>query len=213
MLTISTWMHASRIIRWYLLTEPDIAKRGGYLAEAMNASEGLYLPAMKVALEFDSKKEGRPQSERMLDDASAEALKQICVENIRGAAASGKLANHRHLGTLLGIWAEWAGPNEPRTWVDKLIQSRAGLVTFLESMTVKSTSYGSGEHGPREAWYIQLPAIERFIDLKVIEDRFEKLNPQGQNESETRAIRAFRQALDRRRSGKPDGRPFLDWQA
>lgn len=213
MLTISTWMHASRIIRWYLVTEPDIAKRREYLAEAMNASKGLYLPAMKVALEFDSQREGRAQSERMLDDASAEALKQICVEKIRSVAASGKLATHRHLGTLLGIWAEWAGPSEPKTWVEKLVQSSEGLVTFLVAMTGKSTSYGSGEQGPREAWYIQLPAVERFIDLKAIESQFEKLKPQGQNESETRAIRALQHALDRRRSGIPDGRPFLDWEA
>ena len=126
---------------------------------------------------------------------------------------SGKLAKHPHLGSLLGIWAEWAGPEEPKTWVDRLIQSREGLVTFLESMTGKSTSYGSGEQGPREAWHIQLTALERFVALKVIEHQFEELNPQGQNESETRAIRAFKQALERRRSGKPDGRPFLDWQA
>jgi len=211
MLTISTWMHASRIIRWYLLTEPDIAKRREYLAEAMNASDGLYLPAMKIALEFDSKKEGRPESERMLDDASAEALKQICVEKIRGAAASGKLENQLHLGMLLGIWAEWAGPTEPKTWVEKLVQSREGLITFLVAMTGKSTSYGGGGEAPRELWYMRLPAVERFIELNVLENQFEKIKPQSENESENRAIKAFQQALERRRSGKPDGRPFLDW--
>jgi predicted KAP-like P-loop ATPase len=212
MFTISTWMHASRIIRWYLLTEPDIAKRRGYLAEAINASEGLYLPAMKVALEVDSHKEGRPQSERVLDDAAVEALKQICVDKIRSAAASGKLANHRHLGTLLGIWAEWAGPSEPKTWVEKLIQSSSGLLTFLDAMTSKATSYGSGESGPREVWYLQLQAVEKFVDPAVLKNQLDKLKPQAQSESQARAVRAFEQALERRRSGKSDGAPWRDWQ-
>jgi predicted KAP-like P-loop ATPase len=46
MFAVSTWMHASRIIRWFLLKEPDVAKRHSYLAQAMNISEGLYLPVM-----------------------------------------------------------------------------------------------------------------------------------------------------------------------
>lgn len=209
MLTVSTWMHASRIIRWYLVTEPDIAKRREYLAEAIKASEGLYLPAMKIALESDAQREGRLPSERMLDDASVEALKPMCVEKIRNAAESGKLTKHRHLGTLLSIWAEWSDPSKPKAWVEKLVQSKEGLLSLLEAMTNKSTSYSSGEE-PRYAWYIQLEVIERFADLKTVETQFEKLNPQGQSESEIRAVKAFQEALERRRNGIAGGRPFLD---
>src|SRR5438445_2581355 len=86
MFAIPTWMHASRIIRWYLKEEPDITKRRSYLAEAMKISQGLYLPVMKVAIETDSQKEGRTQSERLLDDTSVDDLKQILVEKIRKAA-------------------------------------------------------------------------------------------------------------------------------
>ena len=50
MFAVDAWMHASRIIRWYLMNEPDVANRRSYLAEAMKISEGLYLPVMNVAL-------------------------------------------------------------------------------------------------------------------------------------------------------------------
>ena len=132
MLEAGTWMHASRIIRWYLMKEPELAKRHSHLADAMRMSEGLYLPAMKVALETDSQKEGRPPSERLLDDNSVDELKTLCLDKIRQAAGSARLAADSKLGTLLGIWVEWGGPDEPRAWVENLTQSGEGLVTFLE---------------------------------------------------------------------------------
>ena len=211
MFAVTTWMHASRIIRWYLMKEPDVTKRHSYLAEAMKLSEGLYLPVMKVALETDSQKEGRIPSERLLDDASVDDLKRILVEKIRKAAESGKLAAHPKLGTLLGIWAEWAGPDKPKSWVENFTQTGEGLVVFLEAMTDKATSSGSGDSVPRDFWYMQLKVVEKFIDPEVVASRLEKLKPQVQNESQTRAFKAFQQAIGRRRSGKPDGMPWRDW--
>jgi hypothetical protein len=211
MFAVSTWMHASRIIRWYLMEEPDVTKRRSYLAEAMKVSEGLYLPVMLVALVTDSPKEGRIPSERLLDDVSVSDLKQILVEEIRKAAESGRLAVHPKLGTLLGIWAEWAGPDEPKSWVENFTQTGQGLVVFLESMTDKGTASGSGDSVPHEFWYMQLKVVERFIDPEVVASRLEKLKPQVQNESQSRAFKAFQQAIGRRRSGKPDGSPWRDW--
>jgi predicted KAP-like P-loop ATPase len=211
MFQTSTWMHASRIIRWCLLKEPDIAKRHSYLAEAMNISEGLYLPVMKVAIETDSQKEGRIPSERLLDDKSVDDLKAILVAKIRKAAESGRLASHPKLGTLLGIWAEWAGPDGPKAWVENFTESGEGLVAFMEAMTDKAVSSGSGDSAPREIWYMQLKSVERFIDPEVIASRLEKLKPPVRNESQIRTLRAFEQAIDRRRSGKPDGAPWRDW--
>jgi predicted KAP-like P-loop ATPase len=209
MFPTGTWMHASRIIRWYLLKEPDVAKRHSYLAEAMNMSEGLYLPVMKVALETDSQREGRIPSERLLDDASVEALKAILLAKIRNSAASGKLAGHSKLGTLLSVWAEWSGPDEPRAWVENSTQSKDGLLVFLDAMTGKATS--SGQNGTQEVWYIQLKDVEKFIDPETVATRLENLKPRARNESEARALKAFEQTLSRRRSGKPDGAPWRDW--
>ena len=211
MFALSTWMHASRIIRWYLLKEPDVAKRHSYLAQAMNLSEGLYLPVMKVAIETDSQKEGRVPSERLLDDTSVDDLKAILVEKIRKSAEKRRLASHPQMGTLLGIWAEWAGPDEPKVWVEYLTKSGEGLVAFLEAMTQKAVASRSGDSLSHECWYMQLNAVEKFIDPEVVASRLEELKPQVQSESQIRAVKAFQQAIGRRRSGKPDGMPWRDW--
>ena len=206
---ISTWMHAARIIRWYLMKEPDVAKRRSNMAEAMKLSEGLYLPVMNVAMETDSQKEGRPTSERLLDDTSVSELKEILVEKIRTVAESGKLARHPKLAALLGIWAEWVGPDEPKAWVKSFVQFGDGLVTFLEAMTEKAVSFGTD--GTQEMWFIRLKSVERFIDPELLSNQIERLKPQAKNESEVRALKVFQEALGRRRKGKPDGAPWRDW--
>jgi hypothetical protein len=170
-----------------------------------------YLPVMKVAIETDTQKEGRSPSERLLDDTSVDDLKAILVEKIRKSAKTGRLTSHPKLGTLLGIWAEWAGPDEPKVWVENFTQSDKGLVAFLEAMTDKGVASGSGDSLSYEFWYVQLKAVERFIDPEAVASRLEKLKPQVQNESQMRAVKAFQQAIDRRRSGKPDGMPWRDW--
>lgn len=209
MFTVSAWMHASRIIRWYLMKEPDLSNRFSYLSNAIRLSDGLYLPVMKIALETDAQKEARTPSERLLSDEAVDELKVICVEKIRNAASTGKLSSHPQMGMLLGIWAEWAGPQEAQKWVEKFTQSEGGLIAFLEAMTVKATSYGSGE--TQEAWYVQLSAVERFIDPELLATRLNGLKPQDQNESQARALKAFEFAISRRRQGKPGGRPWLNW--
>src|SRR4029077_4950324 len=116
-------------------------------------------------------------SERLLDDKSVEELKALWLDKIREAAGSAKLAGHSKLGTLLGIWVEWAGPDQPRAWVENLTQSGDGLVAFLEAMTLKAVS--SGTQGTQETWYMQLKFVERFIAPEVLSSRLEKLEPQG----------------------------------
>jgi hypothetical protein len=75
----------------------------------------------------------------------------------------------------------------------------------LEAMTGKSVSSSSSDLTPREIWYIQLKNVERFIDPILLESRLDYLKPEGKNESQLRALKAFHRALDRRRRGKPDG--------
>jgi hypothetical protein len=125
----TSWMHASRVIRWYLMKEPDVAKRRSRLSEAVRISEGLYLPTMTVALETDSHKERRVASELLLDDEAISDLKAIIIEKIRRAANSGKLAGHSKMGgnrksDEAGRRA--SGATYPSTTADDASGSRAG---------------------------------------------------------------------------------------
>lgn len=134
----------------------------------------------------------------------------ICVEKIRTAAETNKLAVHPRLGWLLNIWGSWASPEEPKSWVDKLTQSREGIVAFLTAFTFKSTSAGLEDYVAREHWHVPLKTVELYLDPSVLEERVKNLQPQGANEAEIRALEEFQKALQRRREGKSENPPFWD---
>jgi predicted KAP-like P-loop ATPase len=205
---ITTWMHASRIVRWYLMTESDIKKRHLCLADAIGLTNGLYLPAMTIALENDSKREGTISSERLLDDAALDDLTALCLKKIRKTVNDGVLSGHPKFGEVLRLWLEWAGPQEPRAWIENYTQSSAGLIAFLEVMARRATVSDSAHYGSRDVWYLRLSEVERFIDPDVVVERVKKLEPRPQNEAQVRALRVFEDALERRRTGKSDEMPF-----
>ena len=201
----SPWMHGARIIRSFLLKETDKEKRHSYLSGATSTSEGLFLPSMVVALESDMHKENRLPQELLVEKDSVEKLKATCVEKIRKAAENQRLSCHPNFGSLLGFWIEWAG-QDAKAWVEEFTKTSTGVVAFLEAMMRKSTAYMSGAE-PRVSWYIQLEYIERFTDPIELEKRIASLKPLPANESQSRALTAFREALASKRAGTLDGMP------
>lgn len=81
--------------------------------------------------------------------------------------------------------------DEPKTWVDDLTQCDDGIIRFLEAMTGKATSSGAADFAPREVWYIQLQAIEKFIDPATLINRIETLKPAGKTESQKLCAKGF----------------------
>lgn len=205
-----SWMHATRIIHWYLKKEPDANTRFKWLSEAMHLTRGIYLPAMKTALEADRAQKAQNPDAFLVDEPAVAKLKAICVEKIRATAETDKLAVHPRLAWLLNVWGSWASPKEPKSWIDKLTQSKDGIVTFLTAFTFKSTSAGLGDYVAREHWHVLLKTVELYIDPSVLEQRVKDLQPKGTNEAEIRALGEFQKALRRRREGKSEDPPFWD---
>ncbi len=112
---------------------------------------------------------------------------------------------------LAGILGISAGYVERALWLKPYVKLAGVAALVLAALTGWSAEFAEkaatapGESGPREVWYLQLQAVEKFVDPAVLKNQFDKLKPQVQSESHVRAVRAFEQALERRRSGKPGG--------
>ena len=113
-------MHAVRIVYWYLKREPSLAQRGKIIAQCINETTGIYLPAFLIALEGDKSKENRDEQSRLVDDDGLKRLQGNCAAKIRQPAVQGTLLNHPRLSELLGLWQAWAPPEEAREWVRTL---------------------------------------------------------------------------------------------
>lgn len=202
--TIGSDWHAIRVIYWYLRREPDIKKRRSLLKQATQETSGLYLAVMTASIDEDKLEKKETQDEMLVEQDDLSELKQICVEKLKQAAASGQLKKHKQKLTLLYHWGKWAGFDGPQQWVKGMLETNAGLLLFLIACLSRSTSHGAGDYVGRVHWRIRLSTIEQFVSADEAKEKILQLKSENLNEEERRAVDAFQKALKRRQEGKPD---------
>jgi len=206
--SIGPEVHASRIIRWYLKREKDPGKRGEILKEAMKATMGLYLPVRQTCIE-DSKEDRQKDPEAFIvAEDDLKDLENICVDKIKQAAESGTLKINSHMAYILYRWSEWTSLEEPRKWVEGLIESKEGLLCFLTAFLQQSTSQGMEDYVLRIHWRINLKSVEDFVAPEVLARKIERLSLEDLTDEQQKAVRAFQKALKRKQEGRSDA----DWR-
>ena len=200
--------HAYRIIYWYLRKEKDAHVRSKILKASMLESYGLYLP-IDITSSEDSKIERKKDPDSFIahpDDI--EDLKKICIVKINKAAATDVLRKHDKMIRILYCWRNWVSNEAPREWVQTLIQSNNGVITFLTALLSSSASHQMGDYVPKIHWRLSLKNIEDFISVDIVENKLRSINLNDLDDKGQRAVNAFNKALDRRRKGKSED----DWR-
>jgi predicted KAP-like P-loop ATPase len=206
--SISPEMHASRIIYWHLKQGKDKGKRGQILKEAMKATTGLYLPIMTASHEGNEEKRKKDPDAFNVTDADLKELQQLCVEKIKQAAETGSLGTHPKMLYILYRWREWSSPDKPREWIERLIESREGVLSFLTACLQRSTSHWMSDYVSQEQWRINLKTVEDFVPVDTLEKKVAELSDENLSDKEQKAVKAFQKAIKRRQEGKPDE----DWR-
>lgn len=201
-------MHASRIIHWYLKQEKDSGRRAQILKEAMKTTTGLYLPVMDTSLEDSRQERQKDLDSFIVTEDEIKDLQKICVEKIQQAAESGALKIHPKMAYILYRWRVWASPEEPRKWVESLIEPENGILFFLTAFLQRSTSRSVNDYVVQIYPYIRLRDLEDFVSVEVLEKKVGKLSLVNLGEREQKAVSAFQRALRRRQEGKSDE----DWR-
>lgn len=163
-----------------------------------------------ISLEDGAAEKHRSEDERLLNDAGLAELKQLSVQKLQSAASAGRLAQNRDLMGILYRWKTWAGPEEARAFCGQMVRSQDGAVQLLVGFLLRSTSHGMGDYVTREHWSIKLANIEEFVSWETIEQRLDGLALNQVTEEQKKAVEAFRKAVSRRRSGRPEGDRPLD---
>jgi len=193
--TVEPDMHATRIIYWYLKTEPSLEVRARILKDAITKTSGLYLPVHLVAIESD-RDGGRKDREAILvDDSQVRPLQELCLEKLRAASKDGRLLRHLQMMLLLYRWKDWAGPDEARDWVDQITKEPEGALNFLKASVRKVRTAGGDDHFLRISWRLGLSSIRDFIDPTVLKGRIAGITDYPTAE-DRRARDLFMKAMD-----------------
>jgi predicted KAP-like P-loop ATPase len=200
-------MHTIRVIHWYLKREASADKRYQVLRQAIENTSGIYLPVNKTSIETSKEGKARDPETFLVETEVIGDLQSLCVEKIKAAAASGELRTNPHLGYILFRWNEWDDSEEPRAWIEQLVSSDEGLVTFLNAMASKVTSIGLGSYASHSQWKTNLKSVEVLIPLEILTQRLADLNLASVDIESRYGTEAFSRALERRAQGKSDD----DW--
>lgn len=192
-----------RIVKWHFLQDPDPASRRALLETAIRATRGLYLPVRQVSLEVRDPEDTTKTANWLLDESDVGRLKALCVERISAAATDGSLERQAHLAYLLYRWREWAGPDAPKAYVARLLETPNGALSLLRGFLHEMRRSTMGESVPRVIRYIKLSELEHFVPLDLLEQQVTAAESAIRKEDRV-SVDAFRAALLRKREGRPE---------
>jgi predicted KAP-like P-loop ATPase len=150
--------------------------------------------------------ESIPEEEWLQSVEHLNVLEEIALKRLRDAAQQNSLLQAPKLSEKLHYWQRWAGVEEVKQWVEKIIDNDEGLVNFLEKFLQKDFSeYGS--NGTQKTGYRLDPKwLEPYLELSLIADRISRLDETSElTEERKNAIAQFIQEYDTRQQGEdPD---------
>lgn len=201
--TVAPDTYAFRIIYWYLRQESDIDRRGQILRSAVESTTGLYLPTYVVSLEGGEK----VSDKRLTTDADLAVLKDLSLGKIRKAAETGPLTRNSRMLSILYDWKRWAGEEEPKSWVEGLVNS-GGVLHFLKATLQKTASRGVADYSSEITEGISAKYVEDFIPLEKVNEAIRKIRGTPEDDRERLALKAWDETWERKKGGKGDKCPF-----
>jgi predicted KAP-like P-loop ATPase len=181
------------------------------LKEAMSNGNALSLIVREVAtLGQEQGKYGAdesiPEEEWLQSVEHLNELEERALKRLRDAAQENSLLQAPKLSEKLHYWQSWAGVEEVKQWVEKIIDNDEGLVNFLEKFLQKDLSeYGS--NGTQKTGYRLDPKwLEPYLEPSLIADRISRLDETSElTEERKNAIAQFIQEYEMRQQGQdPD---------
>ena len=210
MFDFSNDIRIGRIIS-QLLRRLDEQARFEMLKEAMSNGNALSIIVREVVTlgqeqgKYEAD-ESIPEEEWLIGEQHLKELEEIALKRLRDAAQQNSLLQAPKLPEQLHYWQSWAGEEEVKQWVEKIIENDEGLVNFLEKFLQKDFSeYGSDEI-QKTGYRLDPECLESYLDLSLIADRVRSLGETSElTEDRKTAIAQFIQEYEMRQQGQdPD---------
>lgn len=146
---------------------------------------------------FDEKPE--PPEKTTVSPDQLDELVKMALKNINKWAASGKLARHDYLLSILFTWRRWDDPKHVSSYAQSLIETDKGLIEFIKKFLYDVKSHGMTDYAGRVNQRINLENVETFVELDGVDKRLREILSQPQyNELEEKEKLAIKTFIDTR---------------
>ena len=128
-------------------------------------------------------------------------LEGIALKRLRDAAQQNLLLQSPKLSENLHYWQIWAGEEEVKQWVEKIIEDDEGLVNFLENLLPKDFSEDGSKETQKTGYKLDLS----WLEPSAIVDRMSSLGETSElTEDRKNAIAQFIREYEMQQGESPD---------
>ncbi len=191
-----------------LLHRIDEQARFETLKEAISNGNALSIIVREVAaLGQEQGKYGAdesiPAEEYLQSVEHLKELEGIALKRLRDAAQQNFLLQSPKLSENLHYWQIWAGEEEVKQWVEKIIDDDEGLVNFLENLLPKDFSEDGSNEIQKTGYKFDLSWLEPYIEPSAIVERMSSLGETSElTEDRKNAIAQFIQEYETQQQGQ-----------
>ena len=203
MFDFSNDIRIGRIIS-QLLRRLDEQARFEMLKEAMSNGNALSIIVREVVTlgqeqgKYEAD-ESIPEEEWLIGEQHLKELEEIALKRLRDAAQQNSLLQAPKLPEQLHYWQSWAGKEEVKQWVEKIIDNDEGLVNFLEKFLQKDFSEYELNGTQKTGYRLDPKWLEPYLEPSLIVDRISRLDETSElTEDGKAAIAQFIQEYDMR---------------
>jgi len=203
MFDFSNDIRIGRIIS-QLLRRLDEQARFEMLKEAMSNGNALSIIVREVVTlgqeqgKYEAD-ESIPEEEWLIGEQHLKELEEIALKRLRDAAQQNSLLQAPKLPEQLHYWQSWAGKEEVKQWVEKIIDNDEGLVNFLEKFLQKDFSEYDLNGTQKTGYRLDPKWLEPYLEPSLIVDRISRLDETSElTEDGKAAIAQFIQEYDMR---------------
>jgi predicted KAP-like P-loop ATPase len=200
-------LNVDRVAYWYLRRLPSDEARAAVLKRVLERTHGLSLPQSIVYSEQRGREEPSPHHANLVSDEDLGKLEAAYVRLVREKIARNPFSpiSAPHLGSILLVWEKIAGVDEVRAWVNSLLELEGGPTRLLGAFVQTAYSAGLGDVVSRSRKYIQLEALERYVDLASLNSHLQMMEDSDLDADQKIAIEAYRQAKAERAESDQNG--------
>lgn len=170
----SPWVSAWRATIWFLrrLSEET---RNRLAIEALRHTGALSMGSILIHLNdpADREHDNEANFEPVLDPSTVEAMKAEWLQQLRERAMEPeRLIAYPDLISLLYRWRDYSNTiDQPKAWVNEVIQTNEGFVRIVSKMMSRGVSQGWEDRVPTPHYTFDRSTIDDFLGLKEAHSR------------------------------------------
>lgn len=173
-LSLNTAMRIHRIIHRLLRRLDSTDDRFSALQAAMaKANKSLYVIVHELMAQTLEHQENSdtflPVEFRDLTTTQLQSLHQFAVTRIAYWASIGRLEEHPKLLELLYAWKAWGDEEEYKTYIEKMVQTDRGIISFLLAILKDPIDKAMTKYEKTADWLKYVDQIETLIPTKYLE--------------------------------------------